>query len=497
MADVKGGANDQRARVAAVVSEHGRTLLQVARQSSLCEDDALDAYQRGLEIFVRRVATVDPTTEVAWLKVVIRHEAMAIRRTRSHLVASDELDLDAFAPAGESSIEEELARSERVQRSAEALRGLKPDEATALIMKAHGLSYAEIGARNGWTYTKVNRAITEGRRRFMSIFQGIESGVECQRFTPIVEALAVGTASAAQLRAIRPHLRHCSSCRKAVRDLHLSWLRRASLFMPFLSVAARWWRLVPQSRQETIATDATDAPIPEGVGTGVAASEADLIGPSAAEQPPVAADAYIGHVHSLKHNVYALLHRASASDVATGVQIGVSTGGNRVATVATVLGICVSGAGVGTACVVSELLTDPRDRLVSKPSRGHAERTASQPKVGGTRAHGQRSPASAVASSSAAVLTPALASRGTRETRVARRSRESTRERRSESPTLRTAADDEFGFERTASRWASSSVPAGSSAGPASPTSAQSAAQAAPETDGADETDPAQQEFGP
>ena len=46
-------------------------------------DDALDAYQRALEIFVRRVETVDPATEVAWLKVVIRHEAMAIRRARS------------------------------------------------------------------------------------------------------------------------------------------------------------------------------------------------------------------------------------------------------------------------------------------------------------------------------------------------------------------------------------------------------------------------------
>ena len=61
------------ARVAAVVARHERALLRVARRSSLCEDDALDAYQRALEIFVRRVDTVDPATEVSWLKVVIRH----------------------------------------------------------------------------------------------------------------------------------------------------------------------------------------------------------------------------------------------------------------------------------------------------------------------------------------------------------------------------------------------------------------------------------------
>ena len=83
-----GVADDPGARVAAVVAHHERTLLRVARPSSLCHDDALDAYQRALEIFVRRVETVDPATEVAWLKVVVRHEAMAIRRARSDAVAA-------------------------------------------------------------------------------------------------------------------------------------------------------------------------------------------------------------------------------------------------------------------------------------------------------------------------------------------------------------------------------------------------------------------------
>jgi hypothetical protein len=54
---------------------HERALLRVARASSLCHDDALDAYQRALEIFVRRVETVDPATEVAWLKVVKQRQA--------------------------------------------------------------------------------------------------------------------------------------------------------------------------------------------------------------------------------------------------------------------------------------------------------------------------------------------------------------------------------------------------------------------------------------
>ena len=142
-------------RVAAVMASHGRLLLRVANQWSLCHDDALDAYQRGLEIFLRRADAVHPSTEVAWLKVVIKHEALAIRRSRQETVSCEEPDLDAEAPPAQRTLEEVVAGGERVDRSAEALRALKPDERRALLMKAQGYSYTEIGERCGWTYTNV------------------------------------------------------------------------------------------------------------------------------------------------------------------------------------------------------------------------------------------------------------------------------------------------------------------------------------------------------
>jgi RNA polymerase sigma factor (sigma-70 family) len=294
------------ARVTEVVARHERTLMRVARQASLCHDDALDAYQRGLEIFVRRVGTVDPETEVAWLKVVVRHEAMAIRRARIESVSGDELDLDAFVPGGDRSVDDQIASGERLRRSAEALRSLKPDEAKALMMKAHGLSYEEIGARYGWSYTKVNRAVTEGRRRFMTAYEGIESGAECERYGPIVEALSTGTATTAQVLQIRPHLRHCTACRATVRDLHVSRVRRASLFWPIFAVAEPLGRLV-----------------------------------------------------GLRHDAVALFHRAQASDLATGTGLASSGGGGgRIATVGAVLGLCLGGASVGTVCVVTGTVPD-------------------------------------------------------------------------------------------------------------------------------------------
>src|SRR5436190_12468637 len=156
---------------------------------------------------------------------------MAIRRSRAEAVSPEDVDLDSVAPSQARSVEDQVASAERVRRSAEALRTLKSDEANALLLKAHGLSYDEIATQQGWTYTKVNRAITEGRRRFMRAYEGIETGQECERFTPILNALARGEASAAEIAEIRPHLRHCSSCRATTRRLRLAWHRRTPVLV--------------------------------------------------------------------------------------------------------------------------------------------------------------------------------------------------------------------------------------------------------------------------
>src|SRR5262249_22063507 len=116
---------------------------------------------------------------------------------------------------------------------------LKPDEAKALMLKAHGLSYQEIGRRFGWTYTKTNRAITEGRRRFMKEFKGIEDGEACARYENVLTALAEGTATSAQVVSIRPHLGHGAACRATVRDMRLTRRRRIALLLPWAALVSR------------------------------------------------------------------------------------------------------------------------------------------------------------------------------------------------------------------------------------------------------------------
>src|SRR5919106_6535441 len=120
-----GERNDAR-RVETMVARHGTSLLRVANQFSLCHDDALDAYQRALEIYLRRLDRVDPATEGAWLRVVVKHEAMAIRRARLDSVERDELDLDENVHGGLREIDDAVAGGERVDRPVEALHALKP-----------------------------------------------------------------------------------------------------------------------------------------------------------------------------------------------------------------------------------------------------------------------------------------------------------------------------------------------------------------------------------
>jgi RNA polymerase sigma factor (sigma-70 family) len=216
-----------------MVTRHGAAVLRVANQFSLCHDDALDAYQRAFEIYLRKLDSVDPATEGAWLRVVAKHEAMAIRRARLASVDHDDVDLDTSVHHGLREVEEEVAGGERVDRSVEALRSLKPDEARALLLKAEGLSYQEIGKHFGWTYTKVNRSITEGRARFLKVFSRLEEGEECSAHEAALAALASGTATSADVVSIRPHLRHCATCRATVRDMRFSRTRRLALLLPF------------------------------------------------------------------------------------------------------------------------------------------------------------------------------------------------------------------------------------------------------------------------
>ncbi|HEV7771963.1 MAG TPA: sigma-70 family RNA polymerase sigma factor [Conexibacter sp.] len=221
-----------------LVQEHAAELLRFARRFSHCPDDAHDAYQRAVEILVRRMRVDPPAQPLSWMRTVLRHEALAVRGEREQLVGRFAIDLDRQEDRAVADPAEHVVGHERLRHTAEALRRLKPQEVTALVLRAEGLSYREICTRTGWSYTRANRTITEGRRALLERLGAIESGAECERWLPLLSALADGEATAQELAELRPHLRSCPGCRATLRDAHAVPEQVAMLVPPAIVDAA-------------------------------------------------------------------------------------------------------------------------------------------------------------------------------------------------------------------------------------------------------------------
>ncbi len=161
---------------ARLLAAHEPGLRRVARRISICAADADDALQRAALILLTKAPPLEPGRLVAWMTVVTKREAIAVRRQRerqlaAHPRAADGRDLDPLdrAPTDSPGPAERFARRERLAEARRALAALKPAERTAIVLQAQGYSYAEICELCGWSYTKVNRCLAEGRARLRAL----------------------------------------------------------------------------------------------------------------------------------------------------------------------------------------------------------------------------------------------------------------------------------------------------------------------------------------
>jgi RNA polymerase sigma factor (sigma-70 family) len=215
-----------RKRVAIeMLAKHERSLRRTARRYSICAADADDAFQRALEILLVKAPPGEARELVRWMQTVTKHEALAIRRSRERQMgapgpaqAGDEAgDWMALLPSQTAGPAERFERREAIARSREALKTLKPAELKALTLLAEGYSYVEIGEITGYSQTKVNRCLAEGRERFRAFLTRSESGGRCAELRPVLSAFCDGEASATGAEALREHLRVCAHCRAAMR----------------------------------------------------------------------------------------------------------------------------------------------------------------------------------------------------------------------------------------------------------------------------------------
>lgn len=142
-------------------------LLRVARRNSRREADARDALQ---EAFAEFIAGYDPargSPPLAWLTLTLKRICWKLKAARAleyePLVLEEMLVEESLDPAIGIGARDEARRR---------LGALKRDERRALVMHAAGFTYGEIGERCGWTQTKVNRCLYEGRRALKEMTPG-------------------------------------------------------------------------------------------------------------------------------------------------------------------------------------------------------------------------------------------------------------------------------------------------------------------------------------
>ena len=132
---------------------------------SICADDADDAFQRAVLILLEKAPHYPIERLAAWMHLVTKREALSIRRERERLLAVEFTDPTAATPCPA----ERAERHEWALGRARTLHRLKPDERRALILRGEGYSYAEISELSGWSYTKVNRCLSEGGARLRQL----------------------------------------------------------------------------------------------------------------------------------------------------------------------------------------------------------------------------------------------------------------------------------------------------------------------------------------
>ena len=162
-----------------IAAQHQVHLRAVACRHSGTVDDADDALQSAYAIFLARFDE-DDQYAVPWLTTTLKREAWGVhrRRRRESVVGDEESVEHLFGQIASPELEpaERALVSERSRETAELLRQLKPNEHKALGLLAAGYRYQEIMEMTGWTYTKVNRLIAEGRDRLRRLAGEADAG---------------------------------------------------------------------------------------------------------------------------------------------------------------------------------------------------------------------------------------------------------------------------------------------------------------------------------
>jgi RNA polymerase sigma factor (sigma-70 family) len=144
-------------------------LLRIALSNSDNEAEAEEALQEAFASFIRAFDPQGEAPALPWLTTTLKRQCWRQRREAHH----DRYVGQEAEPGGEergsflaalpsrmAGPEESVIERDEARRR---LARLKPDERAAVLLRGAGFSYQEIGRSRDWSYTKVNRCVSEGR----------------------------------------------------------------------------------------------------------------------------------------------------------------------------------------------------------------------------------------------------------------------------------------------------------------------------------------------
>lgn len=166
-------SEERSALLSDLLEGHRSQLLRQAQANSNSSHDAEDALADACVQFLRFYDGPAGVHSLRWMQVVIKRCAWKISRRPSQVtevVLGGWEDVATTTRAETGGPEEQVERRDETVRLARLIAALKPAEREALLLLGLGYSYREIAEMKGWTCTKVNRCLAEGRaavRKFL------------------------------------------------------------------------------------------------------------------------------------------------------------------------------------------------------------------------------------------------------------------------------------------------------------------------------------------
>lgn len=148
-------------------------LLRQARRNSNRMTDAEDALATACVQFLRFYDGKGGDNALRWMMLVVKRCAWQLARQESKTLPVPFEDNEISAVASSSSDPADLVeRRAEVSEVSALMTQLKPAERDALLLLSVGYSYKEIAEIQGWTRTKVNRCLAEGRAALRRASEG-------------------------------------------------------------------------------------------------------------------------------------------------------------------------------------------------------------------------------------------------------------------------------------------------------------------------------------